>query len=236
MQQKRSEMVALHAIGDCSRDSVCSFAGSAVQCCFIVLWGLDLLLRQLLFLVGCTETFPLQLIARPLGPRNKRRQDSKNPSEDISDYYPGIKTKKAGCSRMEVKRWLCTQLGIAPGIPFALFLQRVQRNVASLFCVGIPARASKLMLQLTLQSRLNKQHATHVLKTFSASFAPNSCRNVLRPECANTLSRVYLPSPFPTAPREKECSVNGCYSSNASHCKLRLLIKSPDQLTSDRSP
>ncbi|GIY15214.1 hypothetical protein CDAR_583231 [Caerostris darwini] len=82
--------------------------------------GLDLLRRQLLFLVGGTETFPLQLIARALGPAKQETTRFKNPSEDISDYYPGIKIKKAG-GGTEVKCWLCTLLGIAPGISFAVF-------------------------------------------------------------------------------------------------------------------
>ncbi|GIY15218.1 hypothetical protein CDAR_583251 [Caerostris darwini] len=89
--------------------------------------GLNLLRRQLLFLVGCTETFPLQLIARALGPAKQETTRFKNPSEDISDYYPGIKIKKEGCSRREVKWWLCTQLGIAPGISFAVFFAESAR-------------------------------------------------------------------------------------------------------------
>ncbi|GIY15216.1 hypothetical protein CDAR_583241 [Caerostris darwini] len=96
--------------------------------------GLDLLRRQLLFLVGCTETFPLQLIARALGPAKQETTRFKNPSEDISDYYPGIKIKKAGCGRREVKCWLRTQLGIAPGILFGFFCRECKCNVVSLFC------------------------------------------------------------------------------------------------------
>ncbi|GIY10818.1 hypothetical protein CEXT_26321 [Caerostris extrusa] len=57
--------------------------------------GLDLLRRQFLFIVGCTQTFPLQLIAHALGPAKQKTTRFKNSSEDISDYYLGIKIKKA---------------------------------------------------------------------------------------------------------------------------------------------
>ncbi|GIY15212.1 hypothetical protein CDAR_583221 [Caerostris darwini] len=187
--------------------------------------GLDLLRRQLLLLVGCTETFPLQLIARALRPAKQETTRFKNPSEDISDYYPGIQDQEGGMPQKRSEMLALRAIGDCSRDSACSFCRECTVMLLYCFVLGIPA-----------QSRLNKQHATHVLKTFPASSTPDSCRNVLRPRCANSLSGVYLPSPFATAPREKECSVNGCYSSNAPHCKLRLLIKSSDQLTSDRSP
>ncbi|GIY10819.1 hypothetical protein CEXT_26331 [Caerostris extrusa] len=157
MQQNGSETLALHAIGDCSRDSVCSFLQrvqrnvaslfcvgipAAVKdilprCKFhkvLKHMGLDLLLLQAFISCRLHRNIPLQLIARALGPAKQETTRFKNPSEDISDYYLGIKIKKARCIGREVKCWLCTQLGIAQGFRFAIFLQRVGCNMGVRLC------------------------------------------------------------------------------------------------------